>query len=196
MVEHQVLTTSERGKTAPVSDKAASGIPGPSQGQVGEVTETVRCGCGVNEDDREPLLQCEECEVWSHIACVGVTISEAQSMKFSCQECRAGRNQDGKGERNLGEEGHKEKNGVRKSEMDKRRKQAQDKVVGEVLEKAKEDGYRALKEIDEDVKESYAAEKREKSISDTNTAHSVKGMATRVRAALADEGGSKLEISW
>ena len=146
--------------------------------------------------DGEPLLQCEECKIWSHIACVGVTISDAQGMKFSCQECRAGRNQDGKGERNLGEEGHKEKNGVRKSEMDKRRKQAQDKVVGEVLEKAKEDGYRALKEIDEDVKESYAAEKREKSISDTNTAHSVKGMATRVRAALADEEGSKLEISW
>ena len=37
-VKHQVLTTSERGKTVPVSDKAASGIPGPSQGQVGEVT--------------------------------------------------------------------------------------------------------------------------------------------------------------
>ena len=74
-VEHQVLTTSERGKTAPVSDKAASGIPGPSQDQVGEVTETVRFGCSVNEDDGEPLLQCEECEVWSHIACVGVTIS-------------------------------------------------------------------------------------------------------------------------
>ena len=130
-----MLTTSEHGKTAPVSDKAASVIPGPSQDQVEEVTETVRCGCGVNEDDGEPLLQCEECEVWSHIACAGVTISEAQSMKFSCQECRAGRNQDGKGERNLGEEDQKEKNGVRKSEMDER-KQAEDKVVGEVLEKA------------------------------------------------------------
>ena len=81
-VKHQVLTTSERGKTAPVSDKAASGIPGPSQDQVGEVTETVRCGCGVNEDDGEPLLQCEECEVWSHTACAGVTISEAQIMKL------------------------------------------------------------------------------------------------------------------
>ena len=61
-VKHQVLTTLERGKTAPVSDKAASGIPGPSQDQVGEVTETVSCGCGVNENDGEPLLQCEECE--------------------------------------------------------------------------------------------------------------------------------------
>ena len=65
-------------------------------------------------------------------------------MKFSCQVID-----------------HKEKNGVRKSEMDERRKQAQDKVVGEVLEKAKEDGNRALKE-------SYAAERREKSSSDTN----------------------------
>lgn len=72
--------------------------------------------------------------------------------------------------------------------MDERRKQAQDKVVREVLEKVKEGGNRALKEIDEEVKESYAAERREKSIRDTNTAHSVKGMASRVRAALADEG--------
>ena len=64
-VKHQVLTTSERGKTALVSDKAASGIPGPSQDQVSEVTETARCGCRVNEEDGEPLLQCEECEVWS-----------------------------------------------------------------------------------------------------------------------------------
>ena len=110
-------------------------------------------------------------------------------MKFSCQECRAGRNQYGKWERNLGEEDHMEKNGVRKkSEMDERRKQAQDKVVREVLKKAKEDGNRALKEIDEEVKESCAAERREKSISESNTAHSVKGMATRVRAALAEEG--------
>ena len=138
----------------------------------------------MNEDDGEPLLQCEECEVWSHIACVWVTVSKAQSMKFSCRECRAGRNLDGKRERNLGEEDQKEKNGSGKSEKDVRRKQAQDKVVGEVLEKAKEDGSRTLKRIDEEVKESYATERRQQSISDTNTAHSVKG----VRAALADEG--------
>ena len=76
----------------------------------------------------------------------------------------------------------------RASEMNKRRKQAQDKVIREVLEKVKEDGSRALKEIDEEVKENYAAERREQSISDTNTAHSVKGMATRARAVLAEEG--------
>ena len=95
-----------------MSDKVTNVIPAPSQGQAGEEEETVRCGCGVNEDDGEPLLQCEECEVWSQIACAGVTASEAQSMKFSCQECRVGRNQDGKGERNLGEEDQKEKKGV------------------------------------------------------------------------------------
>ena len=71
--------------------------------------------------------------------------------------------------------------------MDERRKQAQDKVVGEVLEKVKEDRSRALKKIDEEVKDNYASDRREQSISDTNTAHSVKGMATRVRAALVEE---------
>ena len=49
-VKHQVLTTSEHGETAPVLDKTASVIPGPSQGQAREVTETVRCGCGTMEN--------------------------------------------------------------------------------------------------------------------------------------------------
>ncbi len=182
----------ERGETAPVSDKVDRVNPGPSQGRVGEETETVRCECGVNEDDGEPLLQCEECEVWSHTACAGVTMSEAQNMRFSCQECKTGKTQDGKEEEKLSEEDQKCENGPGEGEMDKRRKQAQDKVVREVLERAEKDGSRSLRSIDEEVKESYAAERKEQGVRDTNTAHSVKGLAIRVRAALTEEGWVKI----
>ncbi len=81
-----VLLPTRCEKTTVYTDEALEVNPSPLQG-CAEDTETVRCECGATDEDGEPMLQCDECGVWSHIACAKLTAKEAQQSKFSCQVC-------------------------------------------------------------------------------------------------------------
>ncbi|GKV04038.1 hypothetical protein SLEP1_g16255 [Rubroshorea leprosula] len=56
---------------------------------------TVDCVCGVNYDDGEEMVNCDECGVWVHTRCSGYTKGDKL---FTCDKCK------GKGNRNDSEE--------------------------------------------------------------------------------------------
>ncbi|KAF8608992.1 hypothetical protein BDV93DRAFT_519021 [Ceratobasidium sp. AG-I] len=50
--------------------------------------EVTRCVCGSEEDVGDFMIQCEQCFVWQHGFCVGLT-SEAQSPEhYFCEQCK------------------------------------------------------------------------------------------------------------
>ncbi len=69
-------------------------------------------------------------------------------------------------------------------EADTRRRQAQDKVV----EMVKGEESATLQTIEAEAKKRYAAERKEQGVKDTNSTHSGKGLAARVKATLKEEG--------
>ncbi len=73
-------------------------------------------------------------------------------------------------------------------EMDKRRKEAQDKVMRVEIERVKREGSSSIQAIEDAVKLKYATERKDRGVKDTNTAHSGKSIVARVRAALREEG--------
>ena len=58
-----------------------------SPGVCGEVL----CKCGVSDDDGTEMLQCDNCNRWSHCACYNLTEAEAAGDDFSffCHDCKA-----------------------------------------------------------------------------------------------------------
>lgn len=48
---------------------------------------TVRCECGVRDDDGERMVACDICEVWQHTRCCGIDDSETVPPLFICPGC-------------------------------------------------------------------------------------------------------------
>lgn len=66
------------------SQEAASGA---------EEEETIRCICGVTEQDDdtdEDWIACEACSAWQHNVCMGVTTNaaELEDLNYWCEQCK------------------------------------------------------------------------------------------------------------
>ncbi|KAF8413398.1 hypothetical protein HHK36_001379 [Tetracentron sinense] len=57
----------------------------------GDDTWTVECICGVNFDDGEEMVDCDECGVWVHTRCSRFVKGETS---FTCQKCKGEKNRD------------------------------------------------------------------------------------------------------
>jgi hypothetical protein len=59
--------------------------------EVQEDVEVIRCVCGATEspeNDPEPWIACDNCGVWQHNVCVGVTTFEDEIPEnYLCEEC-------------------------------------------------------------------------------------------------------------
>jgi hypothetical protein len=56
----------------------------------GEEDNSVRCTCGVDVDDNEPMVQCDGCAVWQHTSCMGEPAAKAakeEGRQYHCQVC-------------------------------------------------------------------------------------------------------------
>ncbi|CAK9180396.1 unnamed protein product [Ilex paraguariensis] len=50
---------------------------------------TVRCDCGVQEDDGKRMVACDNCDVWQHTHCVGIENEDTIPLIFLCSKCSA-----------------------------------------------------------------------------------------------------------
>ena len=48
--------------------------------------QTVRCGCGVLKDDKLDMIQCDTCDVWQHMACMGIDKNKVPQ-QYDCHVC-------------------------------------------------------------------------------------------------------------
>eukprot|EP01018_Ginkgo_biloba_P023000 Gb_40045 [translate_table: standard] len=53
----------------------------------GTLLWTVDCSCGTREDDGEQMVACDNCEVWQHTRCVGISDTEDVPLEFICKRC-------------------------------------------------------------------------------------------------------------
>ncbi|CAM8956618.1 unnamed protein product [Rhodiola kirilowii] len=52
---------------------------------------TVKCKCGVEDDDGEIMIQCEKCTQWMHTYCLQIDDSQINDEQtFFCDECKGG----------------------------------------------------------------------------------------------------------
>lgn len=82
--------TKKRGKKATATKKASSQEVASG---ADEEDETIRCICGVTEQDDdsdESWIACENCTAWQHNVCMGITTDEAalKDMDYYCEQCR------------------------------------------------------------------------------------------------------------
>nr|GMD03285.1 uncharacterized protein LOC109165199 isoform X2 [Ipomoea batatas] len=64
----------------------SNGLPMPNpQDDWGDGSWTVDCVCGVNFDDGEEMVNCDDCGVWVHTRCVRYVKSEKL---FACDKCK------------------------------------------------------------------------------------------------------------
>jgi hypothetical protein len=61
-----------------------------------EQQDFIRCICGVQHDDGEPMICCETCEVWQHSACVvpGLAEGKLEALRWECTVCDPGGNRE------------------------------------------------------------------------------------------------------
>lgn len=60
----------------------------PANYAKGEEEESVRCICGVTEDDGKNMISCDECSVWQHTECMREGVPEdVDNGDYSCHVC-------------------------------------------------------------------------------------------------------------
>ena len=79
------------GRPVEVWGRGGAELAGPLRFQGGTDAWTVRCGCGVADDDGERMVVCEACDVWKHTRCEGVPDDAAAPAHFVCADCVAQR---------------------------------------------------------------------------------------------------------
>lgn len=51
--------------------------------------EIVNCRCGAVEEDGRPMVQCNKCAQWEHIACTFNSAEDATTSAFLCHSCKS-----------------------------------------------------------------------------------------------------------
>lgn len=82
-----VLLTQKRKQASPTVDTPCGSDPTQHPASPVASNQDTSCVCGVVVNDGSPMLQCVDCNKWSHLACYGISKSAAKKAKFKCREC-------------------------------------------------------------------------------------------------------------